>query len=139
MVKHRERVVNYTMHVKTPNFVPQYGEIYDIDLGINIWSELQKTRPCIVISNYTFNKWDTISVIPVTSLKEYKKIGIISPTIYKNDKNNLDNDSIVLIAKLREVSKKRIQSKRWEIAWSDMKTIITWMNVYFGLQKSPKK
>ena len=47
LVKHRERVVNYTMHVKTPNFVPQYGEIYDIDLGINIWSELQKTRPCI--------------------------------------------------------------------------------------------
>lgn len=53
-------------------------DIFDIELWINIWSELNKRRPCVVVSKSSFNKWNTVIVVPIRSIKQYSKLWSIS-------------------------------------------------------------
>ena len=46
---------------------PKRGCVYECDLGVGVGSEMQKKRPCIVISNNGANKTSpNVIVIPVT-------------------------------------------------------------------------
>ena len=52
--------------IPTPQeFFPSKGEIYYIHLGNNIGSEMNKERPCVVLSIQSFNGGDTIIVVPI--------------------------------------------------------------------------
>lgn len=47
--------------------VPIRGDIWSLDLGINVGDEMDKTRPCIIVSYDTFNdKSNLCTVVPVT-------------------------------------------------------------------------
>lgn len=98
----------------SPLLIPAYWSIYDIHLWYNIWSEIYKRRPCIVISWSKFNTWDTILIIPLSSFSEIKRILHDKHVILKsNHINNLENDSIVLLPQTRCISKRRIGKFRW--------------------------
>ena len=72
-----------------------------VNLDPTVGSEIQKTRPCVIISPNEMNKYlNTIVIAPMTSgLKEY-------PTripVKYNDKNGM-----IAIDQIRTVDKKRI-------------------------------
>ena len=47
--------------------VPVRGEIWSLDLGINVGDEMDKVRPCIIVSYNIYNdKSNLCSVIPIT-------------------------------------------------------------------------
>lgn len=47
--------------------VPIRGDIWSLDLGINVGDEMDKTRPCIIVSYDTFNdKSNLCTVVPIT-------------------------------------------------------------------------
>lgn len=70
-------------------FFPSRGEIYYIRLGNNVGSEINKERPCVVLSKQSFNAGDTIIVVPIKG--NYKKANISSYSIFikPNTLNNL--------------------------------------------------
>ncbi|MDQ7010104.1 MAG: type II toxin-antitoxin system PemK/MazF family toxin [Candidatus Gracilibacteria bacterium] len=86
------------------------GEIYLMNLGRNIGSELNKNRPCIIYSNYYFNNGNNVTIVP---LKTYKgKINRnLNIFIEKNNTNKLESNSIVDISGIKQISKKRIGFK----------------------------
>lgn len=99
---------------KYSNFIPNKWEIYFINLWKNIWSELNKNRPCIIYSNYFLNRWDTVLIIPLKSYKWYKNNNI--NIIIKNSKLNwLKKDSIIDLMWIKQVSKKRINKIIWKL------------------------
>ena len=128
-----KRMLDYYTSIRSPQLIPNEWEIYDIDLWVGVGSELQKTRPCIIVSKNWFNKWDTVMIIPITSHKPHKKIWIVSVFISQELSNGLDNDSLIMIAKMREVSKSRIRSKRWIIAGKEYKKLKQWLQVYLWI------
>ncbi len=106
--------LNIHFKKNTPNIKIKKGSIFYINLWQNIWSELNKTRPCIIYSDKKANFWNTIIVIPLKSYK-WKKLNDFQLIIKASNQNNLNKDSIADISSLRQISKKRLLDKIWNI------------------------
>jgi len=78
-------------------------EIYLVKLNPTVGSEIQKTRPCIVISPNELNVLKTVIVAPMTS-KGFEFI--FRPKIKFENKNGL-----VLLDRIRTVDKTRLVKK----------------------------
>lgn len=82
-------------------------EIYLVKLNPTIGSEIQKTRPCIVISPNEMNVLNTVIVAPMTS-KGFDFV--FRPKIKFENKNGL-----VLLDQIRTVDKARLVKKIGEV------------------------
>ena len=82
-------------------------EIYLVKLNSTIGSEIQKTRPCIVISPNEMNVLNTVIVAPMTS-KGFEFI--FRPRMKFEDKN-----ALVLLDQIRTVDKARLVKKIGEV------------------------
>ncbi|MDD2356422.1 MAG: type II toxin-antitoxin system PemK/MazF family toxin [Thiovulaceae bacterium] len=82
-------------------------DIYLVRLNPTIGSEIQKTRPCIVISPNEMNVLNTVIVAPMTS-KGFEFI--FRPKIKFENKNGL-----VLLDQIRTVDKTRLVKKIGEV------------------------
>ena len=78
-------------------------EIYLVKLNPTVGSEIQKTRPCIIISPNEMNILKTVIVAPLTS-KGFDFI--FRPKITFQDKNGL-----VLLDQIKTVDKSRLTKK----------------------------
>ena len=81
----------------------QRYEIYLIKLNPTVGSEIQKTRPCIVISPNQMNVLNTVIVAPMTS----KGFDFIFRPKIKFEKK----DGLVLLDQIRTVDKTRLVKK----------------------------
>ncbi|MDQ7023647.1 MAG: type II toxin-antitoxin system PemK/MazF family toxin [Candidatus Gracilibacteria bacterium] len=76
--------------------------IYFCDLGKNIGSELNKKRPCIILSKKFINNGNTVLIAPLKSFK-----GKINKNYQiKFNCNKLKNISIIDFSGIRQISKK---------------------------------
>ncbi|MEA1955912.1 MAG: type II toxin-antitoxin system PemK/MazF family toxin [Campylobacterota bacterium] len=82
-------------------------EIYLVKLNPTVGSEIQKTRPCIVISPNEMNILKTVIVAPMTS-KGFDFI--FRPTIKFEKK-----DGLVLLDQIRTVDKTRLVKKLGDV------------------------
>ena len=110
-------------------FVPKQWDIFYVKLWQNIWSELNKTRPCVVISKRKFNSWWTIIVVPLKSYKWKNKKYFIK--VKSSKINNLWKDSQVDIFAIRQVDKKRLLNKIWILEYNYVDEIITLLKKMF--------
>ena len=98
----------------TPNLKFQKWDIYFVNLWKNIWSELNKTRPCIIYSKKSFNNKNWVIIIPLKSFK-WKIIEKFQVKIEKNKWNWLEKDSIVDIFQIKNISTKRLNKYIWKL------------------------
>lgn len=86
------------------------GEIYFAVLNPTVGSEIQKTRPVLIISNDIANKYsELITVIPITS--QIKKVYNFEVYLDKNI-SGLSKDSKASCHQIRTISKLRINGKK---------------------------
>jgi mRNA interferase MazF len=78
-------------------------DIYLVKLNPTVGSEIQKTRPCIVISPDEMNMLKTVIIAPMTS-KGFDFI--FRPTI-----NFQEKDGLILLDQIRAVDKSRLIKK----------------------------
>ena len=90
-------------------------EIYLVKLNPTVGSEVQKTRPCIVISPNEMNVLKTVIIAPMTS-KGFDFI--FRPKIKFENKNGL-----VLLDQLRTVDKTRLVKKLGDVDKATSKEI----------------
>lgn len=81
-------------------------EIYWANLNPTIGREQAGHRPVLVVSNDIENQMDIITVVPITSRKEGRKIYPNELLIHLNGK-----EAIVLCHQVRTISKKRLDQK----------------------------
>lgn len=88
---------------------PKRGEVYLVNLDPTIGSEIQKTRPGVIIQNDVGNQYSPITIIaPITTGERaiYRvKVEIKSPEA------GLENDSLILTNQIRAIDKKRLFKK----------------------------
>ncbi|MDD2639899.1 MAG: type II toxin-antitoxin system PemK/MazF family toxin [Arcobacteraceae bacterium] len=82
-------------------------DVYLADLNPTVGREQFGKRPVLIISNNYENLLDTVTIIPITSLKDGRKV-------YPNElllKNELEVPSILLCQQIRTISKNRLIKK----------------------------
>lgn len=90
---------------KTPGNYPQRGDIYWISFDPSQGTEIQKTRPAVVISNDMFNKnLNRVIVAPITS--NVKNIFDFDCAV-----NIQGKEGKIMLDQLRTVDKSRLRSK----------------------------
>jgi mRNA interferase MazF len=83
--------------------------IFIADLNPVQGSERRGKRPVLVISDEDFNKhMPVVTVLPVTSLKEGRKV-YPNESLLKKEMANLAQDSLVLAHQIRTISKQRLK------------------------------
>ena len=93
----------------------RYGDILVVDLGKAPKGIQGGVRPAVVIQNDIGNYYSpTIIVVPLT--KEIKKVNMPTHRIlYKNHKNGLKHDSMILGEQIRIINKEVIKYKLGEL------------------------
>ena len=82
-------------------------DIYLADLNPTVGREQFGKRPVLIISNNYENLLDVVTIIPITSLKDGRKV-------YPNElllQNELEIPSILLCQQIRTISKNRLIKK----------------------------
>ena len=84
------------------------GDIFYAELNPVIGSEQGGTRPVLVISNNTGNKYSpTVIIAPITS-HTHTKAKLPTHTAVK-DFDKLDKDSLILLEQIRTIDKQRLK------------------------------
>ncbi len=85
------------------------GEIYLVELAMEISAETDKVRPAIIISNNFFNSASPlITIIPISS-----RLSKVYPfqVLLNEVKNGLDKDSKAKCEQIRTINKLRLKRK----------------------------
>jgi mRNA interferase MazF len=104
------------------------GSVWWVEFDPSIGSEIQKTRPAVIVSNDIANKFlARVVVIPLTGNISRVYPGEAIVTVNDN-KNKAMTDQIM------SADKSRLKSKMAELSDTDMISIETAMKRFFNLQ-----
>ena len=108
------------------------GDIVMVCLDPTVGSEMNKTRPCVVVSPDEMNGiLKTVSIVPVTS----KYRGIPTRLLLKATSNSgLDSDSYAALDQIKTIDKIRIVRKRGSVSADEIKNICDTLCEMFGLE-----
>ena len=84
------------------------GDIYYAEPNPVVGSEQGGTRPVLIISNDTGNRYSPTVIIAAITGKTYTKAKLPTHTEVK-DIEGLDRDSIILLEQIRTIDKKRLK------------------------------
>jgi mRNA-degrading endonuclease toxin of MazEF toxin-antitoxin module len=125
--------INIHFNKKTPNLIPVIWSIYEVELWTNIWSELNKKRPCVIISKWNYNRWNTVTIVPLRSIKENTRLWTLSFEI-DIENTGLEKKSYITVVNIKEISKKRIFNKIWKISKIDHIKLKKALTTFFDIK-----
>ena len=101
------------------------GEVYLINLDPTIGSEVQKTRPCVIVSPDEMNKYiRTVIIAPMTTkLRSYKSRIEIE---FKGKKGQ------IMLDQLRTVDKQRLVKKKGQLSSEDTQKVLGLLQEMFA-------
>lgn len=110
---------------------PKRGEVCLVCLDPAIGSEINKTRPALIISNDVNNQIsDTLTVIPITSNTE--RIYPFEVFIPSN-KSGLSKNSKAKCNQIRTIDKKRLIKTLGSISYEKLKEIEIALRIHLGM------
>lgn len=117
---------------------PKFGDIYTCDLGLNVGSELDNVRPCIVITNDKYNeKSSVITVIPISKRTKlfFHQVEINSYTV-----EEIENmiEGTAKLEQMTTISKGKLGRKIGRMSKKGMKLIHKAMQYHFSMDKIAK-
>lgn len=115
------------MDSKNTKIQPKQGDIWLFDPDPIKGNEIgKKIRPCLVISNNTWNKIRTglVIVIPITSVKK----GISSHVLIPTSEGSLTVDSFALCEQIRSISLERLVKKKGTVSKKILEEVYSWIS-----------
>ncbi len=112
--------------------VPKRGCVYECDLGVGVGSEMQKKRPCIVISNNGANKTSpNVIVIPVTH--DNSNLPCMVPLQEYTDSNGIVLDGSANTSCIVCVSKARLGNLIIQLDKKDLEAVEESLEASLGM------
>lgn len=111
------------------------GMVVDINLDPTRGSETGKTRPCVVVTNNTYNeRVPVIQVVPITEWSPKKARIITNVTLSPNKENGLTKKSIADCLQTRPIDKRiRLIGIRGKLSAEEMELIDRSLKIVFDL------
>lgn len=112
---------------------PRYGEIYTCDLGLNVGSEMDNIRPCIIVTPDKYNENSTvITVIPISNkTKTFFHQVVINEYTVEEIESKIEG--IAKLEQIRTISKGRLGRKIGRMSSKGMKLIKKAMAYHFSI------
>ncbi|MCE7874206.1 type II toxin-antitoxin system PemK/MazF family toxin [bacterium CPR1] len=111
---------------------PRRGELYWVSLDPALGTEIQKTRPALILSNDVGNEYSRrVIVAPITSrnLDKIHPIEVLVPA----PSGGLKQDSKVLLDQLRSVDKMRLRQRIGSLSESLLQEVERALRLTFDL------
>lgn len=129
-----------TIQEKTKNFSVSFGEVWFVDLGINVGSEMDKVRPVVIASaNESFNYFSKlITVVPITkSVCKYpSQFHVTANNFIMKEEAHANDEPVVGVAKaeqVRSVSKGRFLYKMGDLSEEAKEELRSVLKNHMGL------
>ena len=106
------------------NARPARGEVWWIALDPTVGSEVQKTRPCVVISADWLQSLPVRIVVPITSWKKKHGDRPWCIPIEPDAANGLDNRSAADALQVRCVSPSRFRNRMGQLAGESLEDVV---------------
>ncbi len=103
--------MNLPRHASQPPRSPRRGEIWLVALDPTRGSEIQKTRPCVVVSTDALAKLPVRVIVPLTGWQAHHDERLYTVPVSRDEKNNLEKDSSADPVQVRCVSLERFESR----------------------------
>ena len=98
------------------------GELYDVRPDPAIGKEIQKTRPCVIVSADVFNQYSGLAVVCPLTEGMHLAADLIHIAVNKGQ-GGTTKDSIVLCDQVKAVDQERLMSKRGTLDAGTMQKI----------------
>jgi len=98
------------------------GEVYDVKPDPSIGKEIQKTRPCVVVSADIFNQYAGLVVVCPLTEGMYLSPDVIHIAVNKGQ-GGTTKDSIVLCDQVKAVDQEQLMEKRGNVNAETMQKI----------------
>lgn len=106
------------------------GEIVLADLDPTVGAEIQKTRPCVIVSPDEMN--DTIRTVIILPLTTKSRVLPTRILIKATPTSGLDNDSYAVGDQIKTIDKTRILSKLGRVSLDEEKDLTDVLCAMFG-------
>ena len=115
---------------------PRWGEVWDVNFNPTVRSQIQKTRPAVVISSDDLGHLPVRLVAPITGWKARFEENVWRVPIKPNATNGLTKDSVVYTMQIRVVAIKpgRFISKRGKLNTTLMMEIVAVIAAIIGYE-----
>jgi len=115
-----------------PELTPQRGDVFLMNFDPTLGSEIQKTRPALILQNDIANQHSPVTIVAaITSFNG----GKLYPTEVRIPAltGGLERDSIVLLNQLRTVDRERLIRKLGTLDEEHMETVNAALLISLGL------
>lgn len=120
------------MNNKVPNQSLERGDIVLVALDPTTGTEIQKTRPSVIVSNNLVNKITKLAtIVPITSQKIEQ---IRSFEVLLDDAAGLPKKSKAVILQVRTIDKSRIQKRLGKVSRKNLNEIEVSLKIHFALE-----
>jgi mRNA interferase MazF len=95
------------------------GEVWQINLDPTIGAEIQKTRPCVIVSDDALGKLPLKVIVPITDWKDNFEKAVWMVKLIPGNDNGLEKVSCADCFQVRSVSQSRLLRKLGSISKSE--------------------
>jgi len=119
MISRKEILLN------TELLEPRRGEIWVVNLGSTVGTEMKKFRPAVIISSDGVGKLPIKLIAPITDWKQNFNSNLWHVKLVPNKSNGLSKISAVDALQIRGVDKKRLTKRIGVLSATEMQEIVT--------------
>lgn len=87
---------------------PKRGDIYLVNFDPTIGSEIQKTRPALILQNDIANQHSPITIVAAITSQFDEKVVYLTEVFIKSPEGGLGTNSVVLLNQIRSIDKQRL-------------------------------
>ncbi|NJM65076.1 MAG: type II toxin-antitoxin system PemK/MazF family toxin [Acaryochloris sp. RU_4_1] len=111
---------------------PQRGEIYLVSFDPTVGSEIQKTRPALVLQNDVANEHSPITIVAAIT-SQFDETLYPTEVLVQSSEGGLTIDSVVLLNQIRSIDKQRLLKRLGKLTDETMTLVNQAIQVSLGL------
>jgi mRNA interferase MazF len=113
---------------------PKRGEVYLVNFDPTIGSEIQKTRPALVLQNDVANRHSPITIVAAITSKVEEPL-YPTEVLVSSPEGGLRTDSAVLLNQIRSIDRRRLVRRLGAIRANTLERVDRALQVSLGLMK----
>ena len=111
---------------------PQRGEVYLVNFDPTVGSEIQKTRPALILQNNISNEHSPITIVAAIT-SQFELPPYPTEVLIQSPEGGLSNDSVVLLNQIRSIDKRRLLKQLGTLTRETMQQVDRSIQVSLGL------